>query len=271
LLSSVHLLNCNYFKDQIGISTPLINALVEKYKNQFLKETDTKNTKKAMKVTREKKPKPPKIPKESKTPKTKRVIETKNLKKQKPREKRFKYRKIKTILQLSETDKTSSKSIKTRQNENKNSKAAKSNIDNHTKKISVKDALIQNILDYSKLVGPLVKVDAGPQKTKKLTINQILENRNENKSLAKTLIKQTIGQNTQSVTSSSLIETNTLSSGQNTILEGLNKVTLNENTSSSSQLQVVVEKRQNEIIINKQHFNNNFLIVNISAVEGRCF
>ena len=231
-------------------------------------------------MTREKKAKPPKIPKESKTPKTKRAIEKKNLKKQIPREKRFKYRKINTIHQLNETDKTSSKSIKTRLYENKKLKAAKSKLENRAKKISVKDALIQNILDYSKLVGPLVKADADPQKTKKLTINQILENLHENKSLAKTLIKQTIGQNTQPVTSSRLIDTNTLSSGQNEnnqnrILEGLNKVTLNENASNSSQLQVVEnansEKRQNEIIKNKQHFNNNFLVVNINAVEGRCF
>lgn len=229
-------------------------------------------------MTREKKSKPPKIPKESKTPKTKRAIETKNLKKKSPREKRFKYRKIKTILQLNETDKTSSKSIKTRLYENKSLKVAKSKLENRKKKISVKDALIQNILDYSKLVGPLAKANAEPQKTKKLTINQILENRNENKSLAKTLIKQTIGHNTQPVTSSSLINTNTLSSGQNKnsqsrILEGLKKVTLSENASKSSQLQVVenanTEKRQNEII-NQQHFNNSFLVVNISTVEGRC-
>ena len=229
-------------------------------------------------MTREKKSKPPKIPKESKTPKTKRAIETKNLKKKSPREKRFKYRKIKTILQLNETDKTSSKSIKTRLYENKSLKVAKSKLENRKKKISVKDALIQNILDYSKLVGPLAKANAEPQKPKKLTINQILENRNENKSLAKTLIKQTIGHNTQPVTSSSLINTNTLSSGQNKnsqsrILEGLKKVTLSENVSKSSQLQVVenanTEKRQNEII-NQQHFNNSFLVVNISTVEGRC-
>lgn len=259
-----------------------------------MKETDTKNTKKIVKI-REKVPKPTKKPKQLKMTKTKlkQPNATKSTNRKSPRERKSKSRKIKTILQLNEANKMSPKSIKARFNEKKNIKRAakerahKEKLENRAKKISVKDALIQNILDYSKLVKPLVKPDTEPQKPKKLTINQILENlhnNNNNKSSIKTVSKP----NLEPMTSSKLNDTNiqTISksysnmfskqSHQNEILEErLNNVSLDETNSDSFQLQAVEtktnEKIPNESLRNQQQTNKNILIVNLNVVEGNFF
>ena len=173
---SISLLFC--FKDQIGISTPVLNALMDKYKNQYLKESDAAPKQpKPPKIKRVSEKKPKKV-REPRGPKPRRLYYPKNrtMRKKSPlknQEHRIKFRNRATVSAILQSNGNTVNKLPT-QMFSPCVPTSKIKSTSSRKRVLVKDVLMQryfnNATNLSEIVTPDVRF-----KSRKLTINKIFK------------------------------------------------------------------------------------------------